>query len=166
MHIDPATLPRLFHGGAPGLKPGDLIVPGPPHVVDGCDICAARAAGRDYVVPGVGVIDPPTGRPDRVYVTSDRPYALFHASRYVLGDAYTVQLTADVEASTEDYFPTWCAPYAVVTGVISRAVRLTHAQRGTLVRRWGALEDSRRRAAYGIRAGQAEQAALDEDSPR
>ncbi|MFF3096738.1 hypothetical protein [Streptomyces cyaneofuscatus] len=166
MPIDPTTLPRLFHGGAPGLQPGDLIVPGPPHVIDGCDICAARAAGQAYVMPGVGVIDPPTGRPDRVYVTSDRPYALFHASRYVLGDAYTVQLTTDVDESTEDFFPTWCAPYAVVTGVVSRAVRLTDKQRGTLVRRWGALEDSRRREAYGIGRGHSERAAPDEDSPR
>jgi hypothetical protein len=152
VHIDPATLPRLFHGGAPGLKPGDLIVPGRHRTVGGCEICAARAAGRDFVVPGVGVIDPPTGRPDRVYVTSDRPYAALYASMAVLGDLYTVQLTTGVEESVEDLFPTWCAPYAVVTGVVSRAVRLTDGQRRTLVRRWGALEDSRRHQAYGIEA--------------
>lgn len=150
MSIDPATLPRLFHGGIPGLKPGDLIEPGPPHVVDGCEICSARARGQHYVVPGLGSIDPPTGRPDRVYVTSDREYARFYASKYVLGDLYSVQLTGDVQVSTEDFFPTWAAESAVVTGVVSRAVRLTDRQRGTLMRRWKALEDARRRAALGI----------------
>ncbi|WP_284576664.1 hypothetical protein [Streptomyces sp. 2P-4] len=160
MSIDPATLPRLFHGGVSGLKPGDLVVPGHHRTVDGCAVCAARAAGRLHVVPGVGVIDPPTGRPDRVYVTSDREYARFYASMAVLGDLYTVELTTGVEESTEDFFPTWSAPYAVVTGVVSRAVRLTDKQRGTLVRRWGALEHARRREAYGIGA------APDEDGPR
>ena len=166
MSIDPAALPRLFHGGVPGLNPGDLLVPSPPHVVDGCRICAARAAGESYTVPGVGVIDPPTGRPDRVYVTSDREYARWHASKFWLGDLYAVRLTADIERSAEDFFPTWCAPSAVVTSVVSRAVRLTGHQRRTLFRRWGDLEDLSRRAVLGIRSGHGEEAALAEDDPR
>lgn len=34
-----------YHGGRRGLKVGDLLVPSHPHVVDGCPICIARAAG-------------------------------------------------------------------------------------------------------------------------
>lgn len=137
MTVDPAVLPRLFHGGVPGLRPGDLIEPGPPHVVDGCPICAARAQGLSYTVPDLGVVDPPTGRPDRVYITSHRDYGRFHASKYPLGDLYTVQPVGAVEESTEDFFPTWTAEVAVVTSVVSRAVRLTDQQRRTLLRRWG-----------------------------
>ncbi|WNI20331.1 hypothetical protein [Actinacidiphila sp. ITFR-21] len=140
MSVDPADLPRLFHGGRPGLNPGALLVPSPPHVVDGCRICEARAAGESYTVPGLGVIDPPTGRPDRVYVTSDREYARWYASRYWLGDLYVVQPVGDVEETDEDPFPTWCAPYAVVRSVYSRAVRLTMPERRRLYRRWGVAD--------------------------
>lgn len=78
-----APLPgaRLYHGGIPGLRPGDLIETHPPAVVDGCPICEARAAGRDYEVPGLGIVDPATQHPDRVYVTTDREYARHYASR-------------------------------------------------------------------------------------
>lgn len=141
---------RYFHGGVAGLKPGDLVRPHPPRVVDGCNICKARAAGVDPVVPGLGVVDPVTRHQDRVYVTTDREYGRFHASKFVLGDLYTVQPVGAVEESTEDFFPTWTAEAAVVTGVVSRAVRLTDRQRRTLLRRWGALEDAHRRAALGI----------------
>lgn len=47
-----------YHGGIPGLKPGDLITPHTPNVVDGCAICAAKAAGQQPHVPGLGVIEP------------------------------------------------------------------------------------------------------------
>lgn len=136
MSVDPAALPRLFHGGRPGLKPGALVVPGPPHVVDGCKICEARAAGEHYMVPGLGSVDPPTGRPDRVYFTSDRPYGFYYASRYWRGDLYVVEPVGTVEESTEDPFPTWCAPYAVVRSVYSRCVQLTMSERRRLYRRW------------------------------
>ncbi|WP_327415465.1 hypothetical protein [Streptomyces sp. NBC_01233] len=153
MSSTPPVLPRLFHGGASGLNPGDLLVPHPPKVLDGCPICVARAAGESYEVPGVGVIDPPTGRPERIYVTSDREYARFYASRYWLGDLYTVEPVGELEPSTEDFFPTWSVPEARVVGVVSRAVRLTDKQRRTLDRRWGALEDERRRQQLRITPG-------------
>ena len=39
---------RYFHGGAPGLRPGDLIEPqqGTAHLLDGCPTCEARKAGQ------------------------------------------------------------------------------------------------------------------------
>ncbi|WP_406501537.1 hypothetical protein OHA04_27365 [Streptomyces sp. NBC_01590] len=147
---------RYFHGGIPGLRPGDLITPHRPNVVDGCPICAAKAAGEQPFVPGLGNIDPLTVRPDRVYITTDRDYARFYASKYWLGDLYTVGPVGELEESAEDFFPTWCAEGAVVTGVVSRAVRLTDGQRRTLSRRWLELENAARRQRLGItpRTGQ------------
>jgi hypothetical protein len=133
----PLVLPRLFHGGAPGLNPGDLVEPGYHRTVDGCAICESRARGEEHVVPGLGVVDPPTGRPDRVYFTSDRPYGFFYASLAVRGDLYVVEPVGTVEASTEDPFPTWCAPAARVLSVYSRCVQLTMPERRRLYRRWG-----------------------------
>ncbi len=127
---------RLFHGGVPGLSPGDLIEPHPPNVVDGCAICEAKAAGQQPVVQGLGVVDPLTERPDRVYLTTDREYARFYASKYPLGDLYVVKPVGALEPSTEDHFPTWTAPAARVVSVYDRAVRLTPHRRRTLLRRW------------------------------
>lgn len=103
MSTTPAAPPpgaRLYHGGIPGVGPGDLIEPHPPAVVDGCRICEARAAGEDPTVPGLGVVDPATKHPDRVYVTSDREYGRFHASKVWLGDLYQVEPVGDLRAST------------------------------------------------------------------
>ncbi|KPI33362.1 hypothetical protein OV450_1450 [Actinobacteria bacterium OV450] len=157
-----AALPRLFHGGAPGLNVGDLIKPGHTRTVDGCPTCAARARGEHHVVPGLGSIDPPTGRPDRVYITADREYGRFYASMAWFGDLYVVapEPADDVEPSTEDYFPTWSAPAARVLSVYARAVQLTMPERRRLYRRWGGLQNvAATRAAL---AAKAEKAALAE----
>jgi hypothetical protein len=131
---------RLFHGGIAGLRVGDLIKPSPPHIVDGCVICAARARGETYVDPLLGVIDPPTGRPDRVYLTSDREYARWYAARSWRGALYVVDPIGELEPSTEDRFPTWCAPAARVRAVYDACVILTPAQRRSLNRRWTAAD--------------------------
>ncbi|MEU0275977.1 hypothetical protein [Streptomyces sp. NPDC006307] len=144
---------RYFHGGVPGLNPGDLLAPHRPNTVDGCPICAAKAAGEQPIVPGLGNVDPLTERPDRIYITTDREYARFYASKWWLGDLYAVEPMGEVEESTEDLFPTWCAQGAVVVSVVSRAVRLTGKQRRTLLRRWGALEDAARRERLRIVPG-------------
>ncbi|MFE0541078.1 hypothetical protein [Streptomyces sp. NPDC058891] len=133
---------RLYHGGIPGLRPGDLIRPHPPAVVDGCRICEARAAGRDHEVPGLGVVDPATRHPDRVYITTDREYARHYASRVWLGDLYTVEPIGDLAVSTEDRFPSWTCEAARVIGIVTRAVRLTRRQRITLDHRWGRLDET------------------------
>ncbi|MGW4824642.1 hypothetical protein ACWEP4_38395 [Streptomyces sp. NPDC004227] len=139
MSTTPAAPPpgaRLYHGGIPGVGPGDLIEPHPPAVVDGCRICEARAAGEDPTVPGLGVVDPATKHPDRVYVTSDREYGRFHASKVWLGDLYQVEPVGDLRASTEDHWPSWTCEAALVVAVVSRAVRLTDRQRRTLLNKW------------------------------
>lgn len=127
---------RYFHGGIPDLKPGALITPHKPNVVDGCAICAAKAAGQQPVVEGLGVVDPLTERPDRVYITSDREYARFYASKYPRGDLYVVEPVGEVEASTEDHFESWTVPAARVLTVYDRYVQLTVKQRRSLLRRW------------------------------
>ncbi len=131
---------RYFHGGVPGLKPGDLITPHPPHVVKGCKVCEARAQGLTATTGDGKAIDPPTGRPDRVYITSDREYARWYASRYWYGDLYTVEPVGEIQPSTEDPWPTWCVPAARVVSVYTRAVQLTPHQRRTLLRRWTAAD--------------------------
>jgi hypothetical protein len=131
---------RYFHGGIPGLRPGQLITPHPPNVVDGCKVCAAKAAGQQPVVEGLGVVDPLTERPDRVYVTTDRDYARFSASKFPRGDLYVVEPVGDIEPSTEDHFPTWCVPAARVVSVYDRYVQLTSKQRRSLLRRWTAAD--------------------------
>jgi hypothetical protein len=142
---------RLWHGGIPDLKPGDLITPHPPNVVDGCAICAAKARGEQPRIPGIpGIVDPLTERPDRVYITPDREYARFYASKYPTGDLYVVEPVGDVEPSTEDPFPTFVAPAARVITVYSRAVRLSDRQRTTLRNRWDRADQAR---AFGRLAG-------------
>jgi hypothetical protein len=126
---------RYFHGGVPGLRPGDTITPHAPNVIDGCPICAARAKGQTATLDGQAV-DPPTGRPDMVYITTDRDYGRFYASRYWYGDLYTVEPVGEMEPSTEDPFPTWCVPAARVVAVYTRAVQLTPGQRRSVLRRW------------------------------
>lgn len=129
----------VYHGGVPGLNPGDVLYPHPPNVVDGCAICVARAAGEDWRDASGNVVDPAT-RERAVYVTSDRRYARFYASRYPYGDLYRVRVGDDVPASAEDHWPTWCAPEAVVVSVLDRRVRLTDQERRALVRRWVRLD--------------------------
>lgn len=131
---------RLFHGGIPGLKPGDLITPHPPRIVDGCPICVARAAGGNPVVEGLGVVDPATQRPDRVYVTADRDYGRFYASRWYRGDLYVVEPVGVLDASTEDRFPSWTCEAARVRSVYQRCVLLTPKQRRALLKRWTAAD--------------------------
>lgn len=140
---------RLWHGGVPGLRVGDLVVPGERHYEDGCPVCAAKAEGRNFTVGGV-VVDPLNVHEDRVYVTSDREYARFYASKYPLGDLYRVEpvwrlgdMSPLVDVGTEDPFPTWAAPAARVEAVYERAVRLTHRQRVTLLERWRQVDRAR-----------------------
>ena len=129
----------LFHGGVPGKKPGDVLVPHAPNVVDGCAICVARATGEDWTDANGNVIDPAT-KTQMVYACADRPYARFYASKYPMGDLYRIELLGDVVKSSEDHWLTWCASEARVVSVLERCVRLTDAQRRTLVRKWRRLD--------------------------
>jgi hypothetical protein len=121
---------RYFHGGAPGLQPGDLIVPGPTHLLDDCPICQAIKEGRPTP------FEQPNQTPERVHVTSDREYARFYASKYPRGDLYVVKPIGELRPSTEDHFETWTAEAARVISVYARFVLLTPRQRLTQFRRW------------------------------
>ena len=125
---------RLFHGGVPGLRTGDLIEPGHTRKVhDGCTWCAARAEL------------PPTadGLPlheDRVYLTPERSYARYYASLYGRGDLYQVEAIGHLQRSTEDTVETWTAPAARVLVAVDRAVLLTMGERRRLYRAWGSAD--------------------------
>jgi len=66
---------RLFHGGAPDLKQGEVIYPHEPKFHEGCPDCEANRRGE------ATAISPLTQHPDRVYITSDRLYAKSSAAK-------------------------------------------------------------------------------------
>ncbi|MFJ9461057.1 hypothetical protein ACIRST_39060 [Kitasatospora sp. NPDC101447] len=142
--------PRYFHGGVPGLNVGDWIVPHPPRVHPGCAECEARAKGRQIRMPDGRLSEPPTRHPDRAYLSTDKDYARWYASRGWLGDLYRVRPEGDVAESEEDPFPTFTAAAAVIVQVVDRSVRLTDKDRRRRDRRWKCMEDADRRAGLGI----------------
>lgn len=113
---------RYFHGGVPGMKPGDLIEPQPlgegAHLLDGCPVCEARKTG----------VQLPTDDLDAslVYVTTDREYARIYAAGYPDGALYVVEPVGDLTPSP-DPVPSWGCPAARVTGVYDACVRLSPA---------------------------------------
>jgi hypothetical protein len=123
--------PRLFHGGAPGLRPGDVIEPRPPgderHLVDGCPVCEARRVGdpsdydRDH-------------RFDRVYVTPNRFIARCFAAGYPSGALYQVEPVGDLETDPE-HEESFAVRAARVLVVLDRCVDARFFRRGE-VRRW------------------------------
>lgn len=124
---------RLWHGGVPGLRPGDLIEPGHARAaLDGCPWCAARAAGA----AGPGGLDGPSAHADRVYLTTNVLYARHYASLYGRGDVYLVAPVGDITRSGEDSIETWLAEAARVVKVPHRAVLLTMTERRRLAREW------------------------------
>lgn len=130
---------RLFHGGVPGLRVGDLIVPGHERQQhDGCPWCEARAKGE-----AVGGMDGPTQHPETVYATTSRLYARFYASLYGRGDLYRVTPEGELTRSTEDSIESWRAPAFRVAAVLDRAVLLTNSERRRLWREWGAADKAR-----------------------
>lgn len=128
---------NLFHGGAPGRRVGDVLLPNMAEhrYVDGCPHCEAQRNGS--WTPGM---DP--GTPEGwLYATSDRPYARYYASRAVLGTLYRVRLEGDVERSFEDPFHSWRGRNAVVVGVLERSVALSMLERRKLFKRWGGSDE-------------------------
>lgn len=123
---------RYFHGGAPGLRPGDLIEPQPlgegKHLVDGCPTCDARKAGQQLEVDDLN--------PDLVYVTTDREYARLYAAGYPRGALYVVEPVGELSPSP-DPLPSWGCSGARVTGVYDACVVMTAAEIRRLQRRTG-----------------------------
>lgn len=152
----------LYHGGIGGKRPGDVLVPSPPHVSDGCPICVARAEGRTCSVGeyrdwlrqfgergkpilaqladalDTDPIDPPSGR-SAVYVTTSLPYARWYAARSQ-GDLYAVEPIGEVARSPEDPFPSWTCGSARVVAEVERRVRLRRHDRREMSRAWKAAD--------------------------
>lgn len=132
---------RYFHGGAPGLRPGDLITPGHTRAHhDGCPWCEARAKGEAHQG-----IDGPSQHADLVYATPHRLYAKHYASLYGRGDLYRVDPAGEVVRSAEDTIETWCAPAWRVIAVVDRAVLLSPYERRRLFREWGECDKEAKR---------------------
>ena len=126
---------RYWHGGAPGLRVGDLIEPRPTgdntHLVDGCPTCEARRRGAQL----------PDDDNDAtlVYITTDREYARIYAAGYPDGALYVVEPIGDMVDRTgaHDAVPSWGAPAARVRAVYDPLVRLTPRQVRRAMRRYG-----------------------------
>lgn len=127
----------LYHGGAGGLRVGDLIKPniGGRHL-DGCAICEARANGLTVMI-GSQPVDGPTGHADRVYVTPHRLYAKHYASLAGRGWLYRVAPVGVVERSSEDMIEAYTCVAARVVKVIDKATVLTMTERRRLWREMG-----------------------------
>ena len=125
----------LYHGGARGMRPGDVIEPHPPNYVDGCEICDAHRQGAEIAIGGQ-VIDPANHAPEFVFATTDREYGKFYASKFPRGDLYRVEPIGELIPSEHDPFPTWMARSFRVLAVYERRVELTNSQRRRLLKRW------------------------------
>lgn len=140
----------LFHGGAPGRKVGDLLLPGKAEhrYVEGCAHCDAQRRGE------FTGIDPPTP-PDWVYACADRHYARWYASRAVHGTLYRVRLEGEVERSAED--PDWSWTYraraARVVRVLETNITLTQRERWKLFARFGGTREEFEQMIRLARAG-------------
>lgn len=133
----PATALRYWHGGVPGLRPGDLITPplgeDRGHLVDGCPRCEARRRGTPQPED--------RSRPDRIYVTTDREYARIYAAGWPRGALYRVEPIGVLEETTgvDDPVPSWACPAARVLTVYDPVVTMTPAHVLRLARRLGVV---------------------------
>lgn len=135
---------RLYHGGVPDLRVGDVIEPGHARRThEGCEFCEARAQGKTALDASGNLIDGPSQRPDRVYATTHRLYAKHYASLWGRGDLYRVTTAGAVDESTEDSFESYCAERLIVAGILDRAVLLTNSERRRLWREWGEADKQR-----------------------
>lgn len=111
---------RLYHGGTPGLRPGDLITPRPAddttHLIDGCPTCEARRTGHPLPDDDLN--------PALVYVTTDRDYASIYAAGYPRGALYRVDVDDELEPSP-DPVPSWGVPQARVVAILDPLMQLS-----------------------------------------
>jgi hypothetical protein len=125
---------RYWHGGAPGLKAGELIEPRPAgdrrHLRDGCPTCEARNRGEQLA-------DDPNDE-TQIYVTTDREYARVFAAGYGDGALYRVEPVGDLTPTEDDPAPSWSCDAARVLSVYDALVRFTPNQARRALRRWSA----------------------------
>lgn len=124
---------RYWHGGAPGLKPGDLVTPRPAddasHLVDGCPTCEARKAGQQLADDD--------NNPKWIYVTTSREYARIYAAGYPRGGLYQVDPIGEKhDRSGHDSEPSWGVESARVLVVYDAVVILSPKQFRRLERSW------------------------------
>lgn len=123
----------LYHGGVPGLKPGDLIQPGHSRddIHDDCPICRQRRELGEDAPEG-------TRHPENVYCTTDRLYAKLYASMVGQGDVYQVEPVGPLTPSTDEGDPEGCyrCPALRVKRIVDVRVTLTMKERRRLARRY------------------------------
>jgi hypothetical protein len=122
-----------YHGGAPGLRIGDVIEPRPAgdegHLVDGCPTCEARRRGEP--------LPEDDNIAELVYVTTDRDYARIYAAGYPRGALYRVEPLGDlVDRSEHDPAPSWGCGSARVLAVLDPLVIMAPKRVRFLMRRY------------------------------
>lgn len=125
------TEPSYYHGGAPGLRPGDVIEPtsGTAHLVDGCPTCEARRKGEP--------LSSDDNDPTLVYVTTDRRYAEVYAAGYPDGALYRVRPIGPLWPRGEhDPVPSFGCGSAQVLSVLDRLVRFDAKRARRALRRY------------------------------
>jgi hypothetical protein len=109
-------LTRYFHGGVPGLQPGDRLLP---PAVTGTERTITRHAHE------LGASEE-HARTDRVYVTTGRDVARVYAAFYPDGALYEVlpvdEMTADPDCRVDGV--SWACTAAVVAHVVDPVVLL------------------------------------------
>lgn len=117
--------PRYWHGGAPGLRKGDVISPRPEgdhrHLVAGCKVCEARRKAAP--------LDEDDNDPGLIYVTTEKDYARVYAFGYPNGALYRVQPIGDLQSRDgHDVAPSWGCTSAVVLSVYDGYVTMTEKE--------------------------------------
>lgn len=114
---------RYWHGGAPGLKPGDVLLP--PDATGASSLAEYRAA----VGAGGDVL-----RTDRVFVATDRQVARGYAALKPNGALYEVRPEGVLEPDPDCLLPglSWQCERAVVVSVVDPVVWMS----GKPLARW------------------------------
>ncbi|MET8098126.1 NUDIX hydrolase [Streptomyces sp. NPDC005236] len=116
--LNPVTqgMPRVgpfFHGGVPGLVPGDKILP--PSVTGSPRTTKTSGAAASYLR---------FVRDDLAYFSSALWLAAFHATAYPDGGLYEVQLHGEITPDPHTPGNGWCARSATVVRVVEPVVEM------------------------------------------
>ena len=120
-----------YHGGAPGLRAGDIIEPRPAgderHLLDDCAICQARRVGAPVEGDDLD--------PTMIYITSSRLYAKLYAHGYPRGALYRVEPEGEATASPDpDWSGSLGVPRARVVSVLDPLVIMKPTEIRRLIR--------------------------------